>query len=513
MKKNVNVTETGLKSLVWQNLPFEKAVMELIDNGIAAAKKGKKASVCVSIDEISDTKVRVVVADWGKGMSENELVNALQLGSNHGKNASQLNEHGMGLKNALSVLSLGVNNWVIATKTATEQEYRTVRSPLALKVDIKNEKTIMEWAQLAKGQQVLLLGAPSTIVAVEANRSFATTITNINGRVDYGATITDIRTCMMDNIGLHYRGYLTPAAVTNQPKAEIYMLHARLDNKSRKSSDYSITPEHIPFQSYIVDQEFSVELVSGRFVKCHLTIGALSRTKASRLVAGAKRSKLFYLGSTKTQGVDIRLGDRVIKVHEFERIWKSVPHPAYNYLVGEVHIIDPKAGDFTTTNNKGDINLKDDNWERLFEAVRDIYVPKQSRARNLSEVACERYIELVKTVSVAKMLPPVTKRFVPFAGSEVSLLLSTANGEVQFFNFQASGNPMVHIANTRQQWDGLVLEGLQPTVAKVYAKNVNSVHKDLVRQLCDKMTAAKDPLTGECRKYNIELHDISELLN
>lgn len=81
----MNVTEAGLKSLVWQNLPFEKAVMELIDNSIAAGKKGKKASVCVSIDEIPGNKVRVTVADWGKGMSETELVNALQLGSNHKK--------------------------------------------------------------------------------------------------------------------------------------------------------------------------------------------------------------------------------------------------------------------------------------------------------------------------------------------------------------------------------------------------------------------------------------------
>lgn len=511
MKKRVGVTEFGLKSLIWQNLPFEKAVMELVDNSLAASISGEMASVCVSVDEVSEDRLVVVVADWGNGMNEEEVVNALQLGSSH-KGKNPLNEHGMGLKNALSVLSMGCNPWVLATKKKDEDGYRVVRGPLSLKVNLRKEKEITEWERMMRGQRVKALGAPSTVIAVEVNRSFASTVTNPGGRVDEEVSVNDIRVSLMDCLGVHYRGFLTSAAVTNRPKAEIFMLHTRLDNKGRKSMDFSITPENVPFESYAVYEEFAVMLKDGRNVRCHLSIGRISKSKAATLIAGLKRSKRFYLGSQKTQGVDIRLGDRVIKTGEFERIWKNTPHPSYNHLVGEVHILDAKPGDFSTCNNKGDINLKDENWERLFAAIRKLYTPRKAVGRNISEVACERYVELVQTVSIQKMMPPVRRRMVPFAGSEVSLLLSSKTGEVQFCNFQGSGNPMVHIANTRQQWDGLVLEGLQPTVAKVYAKNVTSSHRELVRQLCETMQGAKDPLTGEACRYNIELHDISELV-
>ena len=96
------MTNRAFLGLSKQNLTCYQAIRELVDNAIAARKKGKKASVwiCMAADVEDKNYMWLVIADWGLGMDLQALENALQLGSIP-TGDDRLNEHGFGIDNAL----------------------------------------------------------------------------------------------------------------------------------------------------------------------------------------------------------------------------------------------------------------------------------------------------------------------------------------------------------------------------------------------------------------------------
>jgi hypothetical protein len=128
-----------------QNMSFEHAIAELIDNAIAASTL--PTEIDVSIDDIGDGNTEVRISDQGHGMSLNTLeTHALKPGAKP-LSAHRLNEHGFGLKNALCSLTKNERRFKILTRD--EQAYssghfHTVTGPFRVPLAIEREDA-SEW--------------------------------------------------------------------------------------------------------------------------------------------------------------------------------------------------------------------------------------------------------------------------------------------------------------------------------------------------------------------------------
>jgi len=89
---------------------FNWAIADLIDNSIDAGANA--IQICISINDRM-----IIIADDGKGMTKNDLINAMRYGSNEKSDSDQLGKYGLGLKTAstsfsrkLTVISRVKNN-------------------------------------------------------------------------------------------------------------------------------------------------------------------------------------------------------------------------------------------------------------------------------------------------------------------------------------------------------------------------------------------------------------------
>ncbi len=110
MKKQLNVHPKGFASITNANISNEEAIIDILDNCFDADSKTIKVLV--------DKKLtKILIADDGIGMTDTELDNALDVGSND-KESGSLGKFGVGLK--ISALSMG-NKLTILTKTANSK--------------------------------------------------------------------------------------------------------------------------------------------------------------------------------------------------------------------------------------------------------------------------------------------------------------------------------------------------------------------------------------------------------
>ena len=102
--------------------------------------------------------------------------------------------------------------------------------------------------------------------------------------------------------------------------------------------------------------------------------GLLDRSMRDHLVQGGK-ARYYYQGSQPTQGIDIRLGKRVIATAQLGEIWRKEDgsalsrHNAYNDFVGELRIPELPRGVLSTLSNKTGIDHTDADWAKVFEAL------------------------------------------------------------------------------------------------------------------------------------------------
>jgi hypothetical protein len=127
------VNEEGhYEALSKQPMSFHNALAELIDNSISASIRDDvyihndspqdNFRIQITIKTSGDN-VDVIVADSGDGMKPDVLAeHVLTSGDNHGDGV--LNEHGMGLKNALCVLTKNEGNPPFSVITNTEDSDR-----------------------------------------------------------------------------------------------------------------------------------------------------------------------------------------------------------------------------------------------------------------------------------------------------------------------------------------------------------------------------------------------------
>lgn len=474
--RQVHLTATAdtFRGLAKQNMLFHQALGELVDNSLAASPDGETAVVRILLKENpgADTLVDVFVQDRSGGMTADKLSAALQLG-NPPDSISRLNEHGFGLKNALATLTAGGTAWEIWTRQRVGGSVATVRGPFQGEMNVDDDG---RWPTSR-----LLDGQALTIVFAQVRKNF---IQTVQGRGARAADLASLRRWLLEHLGVMYRGYLSQDSVTLNPSARISVLIGRDEVIARP-----LEIPMIPLRR--VQDEVSL---GGQVVHFEYEFGKIDQHRRDNLMGPGERARYYYQGNIPTQGIDIRIGKRVIATRQLEQLWRVEAsgealhrHNGYNEFVGELRIPDLPRGVLTTVNNKTDFNLDDPDWQATFEKLRAFPPPKDPREQSEKAVR-DRWIKLLhdsnprETVTGEQVVWPTGTRIDVYRENPTT-------HEITIYELKVDRGEPQHVYQLRMYWDGLVLDHKQPTEGWLIVQEFDAK----LQQMVDKVNAMPPP--------------------
>ena len=161
------------------------------------------------------------------------------------------------------------------------------------------------------------LGAPSTIIYVEMDKSTASTMLTTSGTCAPSLVRNPnvIRRSLAEHFGVKYRNYLAP---DDSGVAPARILIPNYQMASGKTCDVFVKPI---FQRYKTKENTHYINVDydGHTIPLTVDVGLMDIVATQKsAVTGGYSLKHYYQGNTATQGVDIQLGDRVIATAQLD---------------------------------------------------------------------------------------------------------------------------------------------------------------------------------------------------
>jgi len=487
-------TEGIFKGLAKQNMLFHQCIGELCDNSIAATPNGGKFRIDIVLvpEPHNRDYVTVFVADDTSGMSLAEMERALQLGEMP-TSSDRLNEHGFGLKNALATLSGDNGPWTLWTRKKREaRSVYEVSGPFRQNMKIREVQGFPQ-IDFVPTEDV------STLIKVRVKMSFLQTV---QGRGAPARDLYKIRNWLVEHLGVFYRGYLEQDPASDfEAAGSIYI--AIGNDRVR------VPPINVPIGDRKVEY-FTVEL-GGEEYSLEYRCGTLDTEKCKNLVRG-EPAKYYYQGNMRTQGIDIRLGKRVIATRQFETIWKTENgeeqlsrHNNYNDFVGELLIPDLPRGILSTTNNKTDFNLDDPGWQVIFDELNRYRPPKSIREKSEKEIT-KKWIEMLKATNPDESITD-DYRVWP-TGTRIDVYRESQNNKIIIYEVKTGTGSPIHLYQLKMYWDGLVMEGKQAHEAVLL---VEDFHTNL-EEMANMMNAMTPPKYEgqDTRPYNFRIEKLRD---
>lgn len=272
----------------------------------------------------------------------------------------------------LACLSDENGTWSIFTRK-DKGDYLKVSGPFDTRMTVETVATLN-----LPDNMNLYWEEPSTVVCVRVPMDVVRTVQRQGRRL---MNLVLIRTWLAEHLGVTYRGYLEQNPNTMDAYAKIVMTIGE--------NVCFVAPVEVPvMRAY--EEILEVEL-GGESVKMAYRYGALNAAKCETLVQGS-RARYYYQNNQPTQGIDIRLGKRVIATAMLSEIWvkeNGSPiqrHNHYNDFVGELCIPELPRGVLATLNNKTGIDRTDPGWEAVFEALQQYQPPKNATSYEEAEL-------------------------------------------------------------------------------------------------------------------------------
>ncbi len=427
--------------LAKQNMLFHQCISELVDNSIAATPQNRKFRIEVLFSPRQDSPevVDVYVADNCAGMTLEHLKKALQLGES-ASTESRLNEHGFGLKNALATLSGGNGPWKIWTKTASCPQVSSAEGPFRSEMVVNDSD--------AFPTDNFLPPDLGTLIKVPVKRSF---IQSVQGRGAPTIDLSHLRDWLIEHLGVFYRGYLEQDDKTYDNSGVIVV--------SIGNNTLQVPPVPVPLGNVKTDY-IDLEL-GGTVQRLKYRSGTLDLVKRDVLVRGNK-AKFYYQNNIPSQGIDIRLGKRVIATRQFETIWKTkdgqdrlARHNNYNDFAGELLIPELPRGVLTTVNNKTDFNLDDPDWAKIFSELGKIPPPKQVREMSEAEIK-KQWIKMLRATNPEDTVTDET--CVWPTGTAIDVYRRTPQEKIIIYELKVGSGAPLNLYQLKMYWDGLVVD-------------------------------------------------------
>ena len=357
------------------------------------------------------------------------------------------------------------------------------------------------------------LGAPSTIIYVEMDKSTASTMLTQNGSCAPSrvSSLNVLRRSIAEHFGVKYRNYLKPDDSGAAP-ARILIPDYQMANG--KTCDVFVKPIFQRYKAVTGTHHLSVNY-NGHDIPVSVEVGLLNvAATQTRAVTGGYALKHYYQGNMSTQGVDIQLGDRVIATAQLDTIWDRARHPSFNLFTGTIaiDISDLPRGFLNTLANKSNIDLSDEGWRAIFDAVKDAVPVVEDKTCPLEEYA-KQFAERIMNNTGNK----VELQFPVYANrTRIDVLEYIDENHCNIYDFMSTAANMKSVAELRTHWDGMVSQGCQPVSATMFTTSRGPMLSHTCEELNsliqsmpdDKMKAALKVAKGDVAKlphYNLEI--------
>jgi hypothetical protein len=205
------------------------AIMDLVDNSVTAGAKEIKVTLGLHEGKTLKSKNGVAyyqIVDNGKGMNEDEIVNAFKIGSERNYSENSLSKYGMGLKSA--GLSLGTSISIFSKKNKALSYKYTFDLEVIKKINqisvVRTQLTDEETEQA----NILLSGKSGTVVTISGCENINQSSPNL--------TITKLR----ERLGVVYSNFLS------RPKPPLSILFRVVKNNEDTAFEEA-TPKDLLF--------------------------------------------------------------------------------------------------------------------------------------------------------------------------------------------------------------------------------------------------------------------------
>lgn len=474
------------RGLAKQNMLFHQCLCELVDNGIAAKRIDKKFLIDIILHRLDQDFVTLYVCDNGSGMNLEIMKDALQLGKTPTSD-SRLNEHGFGLKNSLATLTAASSRWTIFSKDFGNSKIVSVKGPFGPSMIIEDDD--------AFPSDDFLPADCSTIVECDVKMSLLQTV---QGRGAPSTDLSRLREWLIEHLGVLYRGFIENDPVTYDNLGSIYV--------SIDKDRLVVPPVPVPLGAKKTEY-IDVEL-NGTNYKLEYQHGTIDEVKRDRLVRGNK-SKFYYLGNTTAQGIDIRLGKRVIAVRQLETIWKTkdgnrsvqvTRHSDFNDFAGELIIPELPRGVLSTVNNKTDFNLDDPDWQKIFDNLNQFSPPRRQREKSEAELR-KTWVSMLKATNPTEIISD--EKTVWGTGVRIDVFRKMMNGDIIIYELKVGSGTSLHLYQLKMYWDGLALQGEEPKEGVLLVEDYNTT----LEEMANKINKFKTPTD---KNYNFKVEKLKD---
>ena len=336
-----------IRGLAQAPLHLQNMVAELVDNALAASSGLQKVCLDLSVHPDGGDLFILRVWDNGPGISLQRLErDVFQLG-HPPDSASHLNEHGFGLKNVLAKSEqLCTLPWFFRTRDEAarglDQFYECTR-PFAFSMPIE-PRPKEEWPSYgpAGTGTICEIVLPMTYLQSVAFGRRGALPRDVGRIMDY----------LREHLGVLYRGYLEGGIRASTQILTSTNLGPQ-DHVDPVSPDFR-SKDNVEFTLTLAGQQQTVTGVIGLIDKD-------SRQTHAR--------RLYYKHAPESQGVDIRVGKRVVATRLISEIWERDRHPSLNGVAGEFLIPGTRGIAPPTLNNKTSIDFDSPTWHAIVDGI------------------------------------------------------------------------------------------------------------------------------------------------
>lgn len=484
-----------------QEMNFHQVIGELIDNSVSASGRDQEGDLLPFTIEITleklGNKIRIKVADQGIGMTEDELTKVIFSLGGKGRSNGPLNEHGFGLKNALCVLTQGNRlPWKIEAKDEIAVKAKRiyfVNGPFSsnMKVELRD---------LKKWNEGLTHSTEEVGTRIHAETSFSF----FNTLYSRARTFDTLVERFIENLGVMYRGFL------KNPHNKMWLRwrdlgdDERNPNRSAGWSEFRMRSIEIPYDAGGSKKtEIQIGGPDGNakavYQRGNLDVEAIKDQSSGKPYP----LRVYYQGNISTQGIDVIVRGRVLKVGQLPEIWSDTPrHNDFNKFVGELILNDQR---FRTVNNKISLDPHNPYWINLLEQLHEEeYIPQKVTGAKIERDLAKRLKAMLEGHHTGSRVH-LNRTIWSGAGVKVDAYHELSNGGIHIYELKAGTASPLDAYQLLMYWDGVVKdENKSPKLGRLVAKDI----PDPVKNIITEINKRKDNLENQ---YVLETKTIEEL--
>jgi len=462
---NVPNSEDMWEAIGGNHDTFSQILYEFIDNSTSNITGNKSKAKDIRI-EITDhgTHKSIRVEDTGTGIKN--LDTAFTLGCKDGGETT-LNEHGIGLKHALSSANPGNDSWTICTRTAEDRSigvYKKIMAKYTFE-DFKADVCGDEWPGY--------YNKTGTIIEfICDNELFGTIARGRQGGIKLFETLIE---ALIEDIGYTYAGLIK--------EGKIIITVISIDINGNDNENVVTPVEPVLEEIYELGETTETCDLGGGAVKLEYIFGRISDKSGGR----------YYKKKMSSSGCEIRVNGRILAKYQYKEVWGIETHPSYNGLHISVNIVSDNIDALPKTRtSKNGFREGDKKLSRVYE---EILKKMPTPIKGGDDVRPERrlFTALAESKRTHMLGTPVITEeqhaYKSLGGGSVKMDLYIASlPDVIIYEGKKAKSTPKDVYQLMMYWDGLVYDGISPTQAILLAaEHPESVLKLIrhTRSRCD----------------------------